>query len=323
MVVGTLLGLLIFPGLAFASVALLAIMLSSTDAALGQRVVTDEAVPARVRQALNVESGLNDGLAVPFFLVFVDISLAELHGSPVTAVIDRAAAQIGWGLVAGVGAAVAGALVVRFADSRGWIESPWRQIMTLATAIAAYSGAQALGGSGFIAAFAGGMIFGALVGAGGVSFTRFTEDAGDLLAWVTWIGFGALALGHALGAITWQVALYAVLSLTVVRMAPVALAMLGSGASTPTVAFVGWFGPRGLASIVFVLIALDDHVPDGKMLFTTVACVVALSVVAHGLSSAPLVGRYARWFAAHVAAHSGAEEAAPTREPPARRRTVG
>ena len=124
MIAGTLAGLLIFPGLAFASVALLAIMLASTDAALGQRVVTDEAVPARVRQALNVKSGLNDGLAVPFFLVFVDISLIQLHGKAVTAVIERAAAQIGWGLVAGVGAAVAGALVVRFADSRGWIESP-------------------------------------------------------------------------------------------------------------------------------------------------------------------------------------------------------
>jgi sodium/hydrogen antiporter len=319
MIAGTLAGLLIFPGLAFASVALLAIMLASTDAALGQRVVTDETVPARVRQALNVESGLNDGLAVPFFLVFVDISLAQLHGKPVTAVIERAAAQIGWGLVAGVGAAVAGALVVRFADSRGWIESPWRQIMTLATAILAYAGAQALGGSGFIAAFAAGLLFGALVGAGGTSFTRFTEDAGDLLAWVTWIGFGALALGHSLGAVTWQVALYAVLSLTVVRMVPVALAMLGSGARGPTIAFVGWFGPRGLASIVFVLIALDDHVPDGQMLFTTVTCVVALSVVAHGLSSAPLVGRYSRWFATHVAAHSGAEEATPVKVPRARR----
>ena len=114
-------------------------------------------------------------------------------------------------------------------------------------------------------------------------------------------------------------ALYAVLSLTVVRMVPVALAMLGSGARGPTIAFVGWFGPRGLASIVFVLIALDDHVPDGQMLFATVTCVVALSVVAHGLSSAPLVGRYSGWFATHIAAHSGAEEAAPVKVPRARR----
>ena len=167
------------------------------------------------------------------------------------------------------------------------------------------------------------MLFGALVGAGGIAFTRFTEGAGDLLAWVTWIGFGALALGHVLAAITWQVALYAVLSLTVVRMLPVALAMLGSGARGPTVAFVGWFGPRGLASIVFVLIAVDDHVPNSQVLFTTVTCVVALSVIAHGLSSAPLVGRYSRWFATHVATQSGAEEAAPIKEPRARRLTAG
>ena len=129
-----------------------------------------------------------------------------------------------------------------------------------------------------------------------------------------------MALGHALGAITWQVALYAVISLTVVRMVPVALAMLGSGARRPTVAFVGWFGPRGLASIVFALIAVDDHVPDAQTLLTTVTVVVALSVVAHGLSSAPLVGRYARWFTTHTAVHGGAEEAAPTKEPWARRR---
>ncbi len=322
MVAGTLAGLLLFPGLAFASVALLAIMLSSTDAALGQRVVTDQAVPARVRQALNVESGLNDGLAVPFFLVFVDISLAQLHGKPLAAVVERATAQIGWGLLAGVGAAAVGALLARFAERHGWIEGPWRQIMTLATATLAYAGAVALGGSGFIAAFAGGLAFGRLAGAGGLASTStgFTEDAGDLLACVVWIAFGALALGHALGALTWQVALYAVLSLTLVRMVPVALAMLRSGARRPTVAFLGWFGPRGLASIVFALIVYDDHVPEAQTMFATVTFVVALSVVAHGLSSAPLVGRYHRWFTFHTAEHAEAAESTPTVEPRARRR---
>jgi sodium/hydrogen antiporter len=319
MVAGTLVGLAIFPGFPAALVALLAVILSSTDAALGQRVVTDEAVPPRVRQALNVESGLNDGLAVPFFLVLVDVNLAQLHSKPVTAVVHSATAQIGWGLVAGVGAALAGALLVTLAERSGWIESPWRQILTLATATLAYAGAQALGGSGFIAAFAGGLAFGRLTAGGGPAYTQFTEDAGDLLAAATWIGFGALALGQALGAITWQITLYAVLSLTIVRMVPVGLAMLGSGAHRPTVAFLGWFGPRGIASIVFALIAFDDHVPDATTLFTTVTCVVALSVIAHGLSSAPLVGVYHRWFTAHMAEHKEAEEAAPTVEPPARR----
>ena len=320
MVAGTLAGLLVFPGLAFASVALLAIMLSPTDAALGQRVVSDEDVPPRVRQALNVESGLNDGLAVPFFLVFVDISLAQLSSGAVSAVVSRAADQIGWGLIAGIGAAVVGGLLVRTADRHGWIESPWRQLLTFATAIAAYAAAQKLGGSGFIAAFVGGMTFGRVAGARSLRFTVFTEDAGGLLAAVVWIGFGALAVGPRLSDVTWRIILYAMLSLTLVRLAPVALAMLGTGARRPTVAFLGWFGPRGLASVVFALLALEKNVPDGALLATTVTCTVALSVIGHGLSSAPLVATYHRWYAAHTAVRPEAAEAKPTPEPRVRRR---
>ncbi len=319
MIAGTLAGLLVYPGLAFASVALLAIMLSSTDAALGQRVVTDEAVPTRVRQALNVESGLNDGLAVPFFLVFVDISLTELHSGPFSAVVHRAVSQIGWGLAAGLAAALVGGALVRWCGRRGWMESSWRQTLTLSTAVLAYAAAQALGGSGFIAAFVGGAAFRRTAGAGASRFLLFTEDAGSLLAAVTWIGFGALAVGKTLSLVTWQTVLYAVLSLTVVRMAPVALAMIGSRARRPTVAFVGWFGPRGLASIVFALIALDDHVPDGQLLFTVVTCTVALSVVAHGLTSAPLVRVYHGWYVSHTARRPDAEEATHTTEPRVRR----
>ncbi len=319
MLAGTVAGLAVFPALSFSAVALLAVMLSSTDAALGQRVVTDAAVPARVRQALNVESGLNDGLAVPFFLVLVDLSLAHLHSPPLVAVVERAASQIGWGLAVGVAAGLAGGALVGWADRRGWMESPWRQTFTLATAIIAYAAAQALGGSGFIAAFVGGAAFRRTGGAGGLRHLQFTEDAGGLLAAVTWVGFGALALGKELRLVTWQVALYAVLSLTVVRLAPVALAMLRSRARRPTVAFLGWFGPRGLASIVFALIALDDHVPAGQLLFTVVTCTVALSVVAHGLTSAPLVRLYHRWYAAHTAARPEAQEAVPTKAPRFRR----
>jgi NhaP-type Na+/H+ or K+/H+ antiporter len=319
MAAGALAGLAVFPGMAFASVALLSIMVSPTDAALGQRVVSDPSVPARVRQALNVESGLNDGLAVPFFLVFVDLSLAELHSGPLSAVVQRAADQIGWGLAAGLGAALAGGLLARWAERRGWLESSWRQTLTLATAVLSYSAAVALGGSGFIAAFAGGAAFRQIAGAPGARSLLFTEDAGELLAAVTWAGFGALALGKALSLVTWQIALYALLSLTVVRLAPVALAMLGSGARRPTVAFMGWFGPRGLASIVFALIALDDHVPDAQLLFTVATITVALSVVAHGLTSAPLVGVYHRWYEAHKAGRPEAQEAVPTKAPRFRR----
>ena len=230
------------------------------------------------------------------------------------------AAQIGWGLAGGL---VGGH---RRADSSSasrtvasWIGHEWRQIVPLAVAIAAYAMALGLGGSGFIAAFVGGMAFGGPLGARGSIITLFTEEAGDFLAAVTWIGFGALVLTLAIPYITWQVVLYAALSLTLVRMIPVAIALAGRGVRRPTVAFLGWFGPRGLASVVFVLLALERGVPDGEVVLTTVVVTVALSVVLHGLTSAPLVTAYHRWYAAHSKANPEAEEATPATVPRPRR----
>jgi NhaP-type Na+/H+ or K+/H+ antiporter len=305
--------------MALASVALLSTMLASTDAALGQQVVANTAVPVRVRQALDVESGLNDGLAVPFFLVALDLANAELTTGVTWAVVSNAAVQIGWGLTAGVTAGLLGGLAFRFADGRGWIVSAWRQIVPLAIALLAYALAVTLGGSGFIAAFVGGMTFGALAERKASAVTLFTEETGGLLAGVTWIGFGALALGLAIPHVTWQVVLYAALSLTLVRMLPVAVAMLGRGARAPTVAFIGWFGPRGLATVVFALLVLERGVPESQTLLTTVVVTVALSVILHGLTSAPLVRAYHRWYEGHTEAHPAAAEAVPTTMPRQRR----
>jgi NhaP-type Na+/H+ or K+/H+ antiporter len=292
MAAGAGVGLLVFPSAGPASAVLLGIMLAPTDAALGQRVVTDPAVPSRVRQALNVESGLNDGLAVPFFLVAVDISLAQSQTNAVSAVVRNALEQIGYGIVAGVGAALLGALLVRWADRHGWIEGSWRQTMTLGTALLAYSLAVWLGGSGFIGAFVGGVTFGRAAGVRGLRFTLFAEEAGGLLTAVVWVGFGALALEKIVLHLTWQIVLYSVASLTIVRIGPVALAMLKSGARAPTVWFMGWFGPRGLATLVFGLLVLEEEVPNADLLARVVVCTVALSVLAHGLSSVPLIGGY-------------------------------
>jgi len=319
MLAGAGVGVLVFPGMALASVLLLAIMLSSTDAALGQKVVTDASVPARVRQALDVESGLNDGLAVPFFLVALDLANAELTTGITWAVVTNAAEQIGWGLTAGLAAGLFGALLFRLAERRGWIGGEWRQVVVLATALLAYAFAVTLGGSGFIAAFVGGLAFGRFSDQQGSAVTLFTEEAGGLLAAVTWIGFGALALGIALPHVTWQVVVYAGLSLTLVRMIPVAIALAGQGMRRPTVAFIGWFGPRGLASVVFALLVLERGVPEEQTLLTTVVVTVALSVLLHGLTSAPLVGAYHRWYESHAKAHPAAAEAAPVTLPRRRR----
>ena len=319
MLAGTGVGLLLFPGMALASVFLLSTMLCSTDAALGQRVVTDTAVPDRVRQALDVESGLNDGLAVPFFLVALDLANAELTTGITWAVVSNAAEQIGWGLTAGVAAGLLGALLVRVADRRGWIRGEWRQLLPLATALLAYALALTLGGSGFIAAFVGGMAFGAVSGQTTSAVTLFTEETGGLLAAFTWIGFGAIAIGLAIPHITWQVVLYAALSLTVIRMLPVAIAMARGGVRRPTVAFIGWFGPRGLASVVFALLVIERGVPQGETLIATVVVTVAASVVLHGLTSVPFVSAYHRWYQTHAKAHPAAAESAPATMPRRRR----
>ncbi|MFD2415790.1 cation:proton antiporter [Amycolatopsis pigmentata] len=305
-------GLLVLPGIALTGAFVLSTMVCPTDAALGQRVVSDQAVPARVRQALDVESGLNDGLCVPFFLVAVDLSLARLSTGVTAAVIRNMAEQIGWGLVAGVGTGALAGLLLRAADDRGWIEGQWRQILPLSAALLSYLVALRLGGSGFIAAFTGGMTFGYFSRRHDLRVTTLSEDVGGVLAGATWVGFGALAVGVLLPHVTWQTVVFAVLSLTLVRMVPVAIALLGTGTRLETVAFMGWFGPRGLASIVFALIALDEGVPDRQTLLATVMMTILLSVFLHGLSSAPLVAAYSHWYAGHVAKQPSAAEAKST-----------
>ena len=156
------------------------------------------------------------------------------------------------------------------------------------------------------------MTFGHFSRRHGLRATSLNEEVGGILAGATWVGFGALAVGAMLPHVTWQIVAYAVLSLTVIRMVPVAIALLGTGARLPTVAFMGWFGPRGLASIVFALIALESGIPDQQTLLTTVMLTVLLSVFLHGLSSVPLVAAYSRWYAAHMAKHPSASEAKPT-----------
>lgn len=287
-------GLLLFPGLPLASVFLLSTMLCATDAALGQSVVDDAAMPPRIREALTVESGLNDGIAVPFFLVSLDITMATLEGSVPSAVAAAVAEEIGSGAVAGLAVGGAGGYVLRTARARDWLQSEWVQPLTLAVALGAYAAAGALGGSVFIAAFVGGMAFRFAGGPGTKDATRFTADTGSVLAAATWMVFGAVAVLAALPYLSWAVLFYAVLSLTVVRMLPVFLAMAGSGAGWQTKAFMGWFGPRGLASVVFGLLAYERGIPAAGTLLATVVTTVLLSVFAHGLSAAPLIAAYHR-----------------------------
>ena len=296
-VAGFLFALVVFPVLSWPEALLLAVILAPTDAALGQAVVTLMRLPSRVRQGLNVESGLNDGICVPVFWIVLAIAQAESGAIGDGAATRLVLEQIGYGVLAGVVAGVAAAAAIAVAGARG---GSWLQVVPLAAAGLAFGIADPIGGSGFIAAFVGGFVFGAIRRRNGSEVGYLIEEVGEVFNAVTFIVFGAVLLGPVLGDVTWSVALYAVISLTIVRLIPVAISMIGTGARRPTLAFLGWFGPRGLASIVFAILVLEEGgLPHDHLIIVTTYLTIGLSVVAHGLTAAPLARRYADWYESH------------------------
>jgi NhaP-type Na+/H+ or K+/H+ antiporter len=297
---GFVAAVVLLDGLAWPEALVLAIVLAPTDAALGQAVVTLTRLPVRIRQSLNVEAGLNDGICVPLFLIALAVAQAEEgaigHGQAAELVLEK----IGYGIAGGVIAAAATTAVVVGAGRRRLVEESWLQVVPLAGAALAFGLAEAIGGSGFIAAFVGGGVYGGLRRGRGGEVSYLLEQSGAVLTAVTFVVFGAVLLGPALGDLTWEVALYAVLSLTVVRMLPVAVSLVGTGARPPTAAFLGWFGPRGAASIVFALLVVEeDGLPGEELVLATAFVTVGLSVLAHGATAAPLATRYADWLGRH------------------------
>jgi NhaP-type Na+/H+ or K+/H+ antiporter len=299
-VAGFLVALVVFPALSWSEALLLAVILAPTDAALGQAVVTLMRLPSRVRQGLNVESGLNDGICVPLFWIVLAVAQAESGAIGDGAAVRLVFEQIGYGILAGLVAGVVAAAVVVIAGARGGVGQSWLQVVPLAGAGLAFGIADPIGGSGFIAAFVGGFVFGAIRRRKGGEVGYLIEELGEVLNAVTFIVFGAALLGPVLGDVTWSVALYAVLSLTIVRLIPVAISLIGTGARRPTLAFLGWFGPRGLASIVFAILVLEEGgLPHDHLMLVTIYLTIGLSVLAHGLTAAPLARRYADWYESH------------------------
>jgi sodium/hydrogen antiporter len=294
-VAGALAAIVVLPDLSLAEAAVLAIVLAATDAALGQAVVTDERLPASIRQGLNVESGLNDGLCVPALVIalaLADTRADELTGPEAGQVI---AESIGYGLLMGAVAGLAAAMVQRRAAPwRDEERAQWRWLLSPVAAALAYGLAAPLGGSGFIAAFVAGIVFGAVGGRVDASQPLPAQDLAALLNALTFVVFGAAFMKPLVERATWQVALYALLSLTVVRMVPVAIATLGTRSSPATVAYLGWFGPRGLASIVFAVLVVEADVPEASTIVDATALTVIASIVLHGLTAGPLTERYAR-----------------------------
>lgn len=291
---GFLAAAVIFPRLEILEMALLAAILAPTDAALGKPVVTNPAVPAAMREALNLESGLNDGICVPIVVLLLGLAVGtQIEGGTLGHVARVVAEAIGIGLIVGLGLTWLTTLMLRFAERQGWISEHWVEIPIVALAAACFAAAQALGGSGFIACFVGGLLLSGLRARHKEELLRGAEHMGEALALLTWVLFGGAVVARMIDRFTWPALLYAMLSLTVIRMLPVFLCLIGTRTSTADKLFIGWFGPRGLATIVFAVLVLDEKLPGNDTIILAAGWTVLLSVIAHGVTANPLVRRMA------------------------------
>lgn len=302
---------LLFDELVMWELALLAVMLAPTDAALGQAVVSSERVPLRIRQGLSVESGLNDGVAVPLVLIFASLASmgqamqGEATGGEVMTGAQCAAfagKQVVLGPLAGGVIGGVGAWLMTHSVRRGWMEHSYRELAGITLAIMAYFGASQVGGNGFIAAFVAGLVVGNSSKEVRECLFDFAEAEAQLLMLTTFFLVGLGLAWEPLSGASWEAWLYGVLSLTLIRMLPVAVAMIGLGVQPSTVLFMGWFGPRGLASVLFAVLVVEElPVPHAELIVQVVIITVLLSVVLHGMTAAPFSG----WYATAVGKHKG------------------
>ncbi|MGB5811887.1 MAG: sodium:proton antiporter, partial [Polyangiales bacterium] len=291
---GMLVGKVLLPELSWLEAAALSAVLAPTDAALGQAVVSNPDVPMRVRQALNVESGLNDGIALPAVLVLATFASMQTEPGAATALAQFASLQVILGPIVGLVVAWLGNALLSASIARRWIEPTFERLTGVALALLAFACAEQLGGNGFIAAFVAGLTLGHLTRGRCDYLYQFLEAEGQLLMLLVFLAFGSSFAAPALEGASIATVVYAVLSLTLIRMLPVALSLIGTGLRWPTILFLGWFGPRGLASILFgMLIVSELDLEHETLIFNVVMLTVLFSVVAHGVTASPLARRYA------------------------------
>jgi NhaP-type Na+/H+ or K+/H+ antiporter len=316
----------VMPGVTIWLALLLAATLAPTDAGLGAPTVLNPVVPVRIRRILNVESGLNDGLATPVVLFAITAAADLDNGSVgVGSAIGAALVELAGGLVVGVLLGAGCGRLLAFADRRAQLATELLTVATLAIPVAAYYGSIALHLNGFVAAFISGTAFAA-------AFTRPTarqpvvaadaaEEPLQLAAWVStalgyavWALFGVIGVAQLFLMLSWPGVVFGVLSLTVLRMLPVAIALLGSRFTPRTVLFIGWFGPRGLASVIFALIAVEELgvTDETRTIIGAITVTVLLSVILHGVTAAPGADRYGRWVRAAQPAEELKSSATPS-----------
>jgi NhaP-type Na+/H+ or K+/H+ antiporter len=307
---GAIAARLVFPRLSIWEAGILAAILAPTDAGLGQVIVSSPRVPMRIRQALNVEAGLNDGLSVPFLLFFMALAAARIEGGAAS-LLQFIGEQLGLGMVVGVAVGLGGGWLLRVAHRRGLIAESLRQLAVVTLPLMCLPLAEMLDASMFIAAFVAGLAVQIPFKEAGSHSLEFGEEWGQLFNLIVFFLFGMLVVRD-WRQFTLAGWIYALLSLTVVRMLPVAVALIGTRLSTPTALFMGWFGPRGLASIVLGMVYLEQelNLPGEQTIRLAVMATVALSIFAHGLSAIPGIGIYARKVAALGASAPECEETA-------------
>jgi NhaP-type Na+/H+ or K+/H+ antiporter len=299
---GAIAACLVFPNLSLWEAGILAAILAPTDAGLGQVIVQSPRVPLRIRQALNVEAGLNDGLSVPFLMCFIAVSLAGTEGGG-RVLLKYIAEQLGMGALVGLAVGLAGGWLLGLAHRRKWMAGPMQQLGVVSLPILCIIGCEPVGGSMFIAAYVAGLAVQWGFEEAGSHSAEFAEGWGQLFDFFVFVLFGLIVARH-FGRLAPVHVLYAVISLTAVRMLPVAASLAGTRLSSATVLFMGWFGPRGLASIVLGLVFLEEEarLPGEETIKLAVMVTVLLSIFAHGISALPGIDRYARKVAALDAA---------------------
>ena len=291
---GTAIAIFLFPELKLWEAALLAAILTPTDAALGLAVVSNSAVPERFKRSIVIESGFNDGMMLPLVLLFATFaSMSTSHDKSTAEWLTFLVLQLGVGPLAGIIVGWLGAHLTLKAASMDWMGDSGQGIASLALALAAYTLAEVLHGNGFVAAFAGGLAFGSVLKHRCDFLLTFQEVEAKILVLTAFLVVGLVLVPAGRPTINSGCVIFAVLSLTVQRMLPVSLSLAGSGINTSAKLFLGWFGPRGLASVLFLLLVLEEFDPaGGQRILTVVMTTVVMSVILHGLTAAPL----ARWL---------------------------
>ena len=318
-VLGTVFAVVLFRDLNIWSAAVLSTILAPTDAALGQAIVNSSRIPASIRQAINVESGLNDGICLPILLLFFSLA-EESKGSGAAYWLEFASQQVVFGILIGIAVGYFGIKLIDRSLKWEWITDSFEDLAVLGLSILAYTCTEIAGGNGFIAAFVAGLTVGVVARESTLKHLQeFAEAEGQLLTLISFLLFGAVMVIPSIASSTWQMWLYAIGSLTLVRLISVAIALSGLKLQLDSILIIGWFGPRGIASIIYGLLMTEkESLAGSELIFTTMVVTVFVSIFAHGITAYPSSLWYANRIADKKDIHYQMPEMIPVPELPVR-----